>query len=118
MTEDEDVAAAVKAAFRESGIVVVESFRNIESFEKTPTGVRMNYSKDGSQYSVEAALGYIFYPDRKSYTGEGRRRANENTSEPTDCGFICFSGFGGHLPRNAGSNIRWNQNPAWLRPPD
>src|SRR5258707_11102435 len=36
---DEDVSAAVSAAFRESGIVVHENFGTIESFEKTPTGV-------------------------------------------------------------------------------
>ena len=35
-TEDEDVSAAVAAAFRESGIVVREDFGTIESFEKTP----------------------------------------------------------------------------------
>src|SRR5207247_729366 len=40
-SEDEDVSAAVSAAFRESGIVVHENFGTIESFEKTPTGVRM-----------------------------------------------------------------------------
>ena len=47
-TEDEDVSAAVAAAFRESGIVVRENFGAIESFEKTPGGVRMVFSKDGS----------------------------------------------------------------------
>ena len=52
-TEDEDVSAAVAAAFRESGIVVRESFGSIESFEKTPTGVRMSFSKDGVSDSVK-----------------------------------------------------------------
>ncbi len=47
-TEDEDVSAAVAAAFRESGIVVREDFGAIESFEKTPGGVRMVFSKDGA----------------------------------------------------------------------
>ena len=46
-TEDEDVSAVVAAAFRESGIVVRENFGAIESFEKTPTGVRMIFAKDG-----------------------------------------------------------------------
>ena len=55
---------------------------------------------------------------RKVKLTEWRGRTNENTSEPTDCGFICFSGFSGHLPRNAGSNVRWNQDSAGLRPPD
>ena len=55
-TEDEDVAAAAAAAFRKSGILVRENFGTIESFEKTPTGVRMNFSKDGRRDSAEAAL--------------------------------------------------------------
>jgi dihydrolipoamide dehydrogenase len=55
-TEDEEVSAAVAAAFRESGILVREDFGIIESFEKTPTGVRMFFSKDGRRDSVEASL--------------------------------------------------------------
>lgn len=58
-TEDEDVSIAVAAAFRESGIVVREKFGVIESFEKTPSGVRMVFSKDGAQESVEAALAVV-----------------------------------------------------------
>ena len=53
-TEDEDVSVAVAAAFRESGIMVRENFGVIESFEKTATGVRMSFSKDGNRESVEA----------------------------------------------------------------
>jgi dihydrolipoamide dehydrogenase len=59
LTEDEDIAAAVRAAFRESGVVVQENFGAIESFEKTPTGVRMNFSKDGQCGSAEAALAVV-----------------------------------------------------------
>jgi pyruvate/2-oxoglutarate dehydrogenase complex dihydrolipoamide dehydrogenase (E3) component len=55
-TEDEEVSAAVAAAFRESGIVVRENFGKIESFEKTPSGVRMIFAKDGARDSAEAAL--------------------------------------------------------------
>ena len=55
-TEDEDVAAAAAAAFRKSGMVVRENFGTIESFEKTPAGVRMNFAKDGRRDSAEAAL--------------------------------------------------------------
>jgi pyruvate/2-oxoglutarate dehydrogenase complex dihydrolipoamide dehydrogenase (E3) component len=55
-TEDEDVSAAVTTAFRESGMIVRESFGSIESFEKTPSGVRMVFSKDGVRDSAEAAL--------------------------------------------------------------
>src|SRR5262245_47123423 len=49
--EDEEVSAAVAAGFREIGIVVHESFGEIESFEKTTDGVRMNFSKDGVRQS-------------------------------------------------------------------
>jgi dihydrolipoamide dehydrogenase len=55
-TEDEDVSAAVADAFREAGIVVLENFGDIQSFEKTPDGVRMIFSKDGILDSAEAAL--------------------------------------------------------------
>ena len=48
-TEDEDISAAVASAFRSAGIVVQESFGEIESFEKTPGGVRMNYGRDGDR---------------------------------------------------------------------
>jgi len=58
-TEDEDVSAAVAAAFRQSGIVVRESFGAIESFEKTPNGVRMNFADEGSRKSTEAALAVV-----------------------------------------------------------
>jgi pyruvate/2-oxoglutarate dehydrogenase complex dihydrolipoamide dehydrogenase (E3) component len=58
-TEDEDVSTAVAAAFRESGIVVRENFGAIESFEKTPSGVRMIFTKDGVRNSAEAALAVI-----------------------------------------------------------
>ncbi len=58
-SEDEDISAAVSAAFRESGIVVHENFGTIESFEKTPTGVRMIFSKNGRRDSGEAALAVV-----------------------------------------------------------
>jgi len=58
-TEDEDVSAAVAAAFRESGIAVREDFGDIEAFEKTPTGRRMIFSKDGVRSSAEAALAVV-----------------------------------------------------------
>ena len=37
-------------------MVVREHFGAIESFEKTPTGVRMVFSKDGHRDSAEARL--------------------------------------------------------------
>ncbi len=58
-TEDDDVAAAVAAGFRDSGMVVRENSGAIESFEKTPTGVRMNFSKDGKRDSSEATLAVV-----------------------------------------------------------
>ena len=58
-TEDEDVSAAVAAAFRESGIVVRENLGAIESFEKTPGGVRMVFSKNGARDTAEAALAVV-----------------------------------------------------------
>src|SRR4051812_11527199 len=58
-SEDEDISAAVSAAFRESGIVVRENFGTIESFEKTPAGVRMIFSKDGNRDSAEATLAVL-----------------------------------------------------------
>jgi pyruvate/2-oxoglutarate dehydrogenase complex dihydrolipoamide dehydrogenase (E3) component len=55
-TEEPEVSAAVAAAFRASGIEVHEGFGVIEGFEKTASGVRMNYAKDGERLSAEAAL--------------------------------------------------------------
>jgi pyruvate/2-oxoglutarate dehydrogenase complex dihydrolipoamide dehydrogenase (E3) component len=58
-TEDEDVSAAVAEAFRASGVVVHENFGAIESFEKTPRGIRMVFSKDGRLDSAEAMLAVV-----------------------------------------------------------
>lgn len=58
-SEDEDVSAAVAAAFRRSGIVVREGFGTIESFEKTASGVRMVFTKDGVRDGAEAALAVV-----------------------------------------------------------
>jgi dihydrolipoamide dehydrogenase len=58
-SEDEDVSAAVAAAFRASGMVVRENFGTIESFEKTPAGVRMNFSRDGHRDRAEAVLAAV-----------------------------------------------------------
>ncbi|MGB9321408.1 MAG: NAD(P)/FAD-dependent oxidoreductase [Pseudolabrys sp.] len=58
-SEDEDVSAVVSAAFRESGIVVHENFGTIDSFEKTPTGVRMIFSKNRDRDSAEATLAVV-----------------------------------------------------------
>jgi pyruvate/2-oxoglutarate dehydrogenase complex dihydrolipoamide dehydrogenase (E3) component len=54
--EDEDVSTAVAAAFRKSGIRITEDFGTIESFEKSPAGVRMVFSRDGTRHDAEATL--------------------------------------------------------------
>jgi dihydrolipoamide dehydrogenase len=54
--EDEDVSAAVAAAFRAAGIGVRESFGEIESFEAVRGGVRMTFAKDGRRESAEAEV--------------------------------------------------------------
>jgi len=58
-SEDEDVSAAVAAALRVSGIMVNEDIGTVESFEKTPTGVRMNFSGNGVPGSAEATLAIV-----------------------------------------------------------
>ena len=58
-SEDEDVAKAVETAFQEPGIAVHKDFGAIDSFEKTSTGVRMRFSKDGKQRSAEAVLAVV-----------------------------------------------------------
>src|SRR6185369_6727938 len=58
-TEDEDVSAAVATAFRESGIDVRENFGTIDSFEKTPAGIRMNFSRNGTPESATATLAVV-----------------------------------------------------------
>ena len=57
--EDEEVSGTMADAFRESGIEVRENFGVIESFEKTPEGIRMRFSKDGEQQNTEASLAVI-----------------------------------------------------------
>ncbi len=58
-SEDEDVSAAVAAAFRELGIAVHENFGAVEFFEKTQDGVRMIFSKNGNRASAEATLAIL-----------------------------------------------------------
>ena len=53
---DEAVAAAVAVGLRESGMVVRERFGAITSFERTPTGVRMNFHDGDRDESAEAAV--------------------------------------------------------------
>src|SRR5215813_4209507 len=55
-TEDADISVAAAAALRRSGIAVHEAFGAIDAFEKTATGVRMIFTKDGQKWDVEATL--------------------------------------------------------------
>jgi len=58
-TEDADVSAVVAKAFRDSGIGVHESFGAIDSFQKTASGVRMLFSKNGKRLSEEATVAIV-----------------------------------------------------------
>jgi dihydrolipoamide dehydrogenase len=58
-TEDADISAAAAEAFREAGMIVHEGFGAIDSFEKTSSGVRMRFSKNGQRSSAEAALAVV-----------------------------------------------------------
>src|SRR5215472_13589846 len=58
-TEDADVSAVVAGAFRKAGIAIHENISAVESFEKTPTGVRMIFSRDGIRDSAEATLAVV-----------------------------------------------------------
>ena len=55
-TEDADISAAAAMALRQSGIALHESFGAITAFEKTATGVRMLFTRDGRPFDAEAAL--------------------------------------------------------------
>jgi len=78
-TEDEEVSAAVAAAFRESGIEVSEGFGCVESFEKTPNGVRMFFSRDGRREDAEAALAVTAIGWAANTTGLRLARAGVET---------------------------------------
>src|SRR5215831_8011013 len=58
-TEDADVSAVVAKAFRDSGIGVHENFGKIDSFQKTASGVRMLFSKNGKRLSEEATVAIV-----------------------------------------------------------
>jgi pyruvate/2-oxoglutarate dehydrogenase complex dihydrolipoamide dehydrogenase (E3) component len=80
-TEDEEVSAAVAAAFRDSGIEVSEGFGAIESFEKTPNGIRMTFSKDRRRDSAEAALAVTAIGWAANTTGLTLDRAGVETDK-------------------------------------
>jgi dihydrolipoamide dehydrogenase len=89
-TEDEEVSATVAQAFRESGIEVRENFGVIESFEKTPEGIRMRLSKDGEQQNTEASLAVIAIGWTANTAGLDLTRAGVETDKRD---FVCVDEF-------------------------
>ena len=59
MSEDHDVAAAVRAALQASGIRVFEQAGTIERFESCPAGVRLIYTKTDTQEHIEATVAVV-----------------------------------------------------------
>ncbi|MBV9916410.1 MAG: NAD(P)/FAD-dependent oxidoreductase [Solirubrobacterales bacterium] len=59
MSEDRDVAEAVGAYLRASGIEVVEHAGTIERFEPCPAGVRLVHSDGGAQVVKEATIAVV-----------------------------------------------------------
>ena len=55
-SEDQAIADAVSTELRASGVMVYERFGTITSFEKTPSGVRMNYLSDNEEASAQAEI--------------------------------------------------------------
>jgi pyruvate/2-oxoglutarate dehydrogenase complex dihydrolipoamide dehydrogenase (E3) component len=80
-TEDEDVSASMAFAFRSAGIAVHESFGEIESFERTSHGVRMNYNQGGAVSSAEATLAVVTVGWQANTTGLNLSAACVETDE-------------------------------------
>ena len=89
-TEDEDVSAAVAAAFRASGILVHEHFGTIESFEKSASGVRMNFAENGERHSAEAALAVVAVGWAANTAGLSLAAAGVQTDQH---GFVHVDGY-------------------------
>lgn len=89
-TEDDDVAAAVVAAFRANGIRVHEDFGEIESFEAAPGGIRMNFCKDGTHDCTEASLAVLAVGWQANTSGLNLREAGVKTDSR---GFIQVDRF-------------------------
>jgi dihydrolipoamide dehydrogenase len=56
MSEDDDVAAAVRAALQSSGMEVLEDAGTIERFERCRAGVRLIYAKHDAREMIEATV--------------------------------------------------------------
>ena len=59
MSEDHDVAAAVRAALQASGNRVLEDAGTIDRFELSPAGVRLIYTKTDIQDHVDATVAVV-----------------------------------------------------------
>jgi pyruvate/2-oxoglutarate dehydrogenase complex dihydrolipoamide dehydrogenase (E3) component len=59
MSEDEEVAAAMRAALQTAGVRVLEDAGTIERFESCPAGVRLDYSRSGDGAHVDATLAVV-----------------------------------------------------------
>jgi dihydrolipoamide dehydrogenase len=80
-SEDEDVSAAVAAAFRSANIAVHENIGAIEGFEKTPSGVRMIFSRDGVRESAQATLAVVAVGWVADTAGLGLAAASVETNQ-------------------------------------
>jgi pyruvate/2-oxoglutarate dehydrogenase complex dihydrolipoamide dehydrogenase (E3) component len=59
MSEDEDVSKAVSAALAASGVQIVADAGTIDRFERSPSGVRLIHSANGTTDSVDATIAVL-----------------------------------------------------------
>ena len=59
MSEDEDVSKAVSAALAASGVQIVDDAGTIDRFERSPSGVRLIRSANGTTESVDATIAVL-----------------------------------------------------------
>lgn len=89
-TEDEEVSAAVAEGFRQNGIDVREDFGRIDSFEKRPDGIRMNFSKEGRADFADATIAVMAIGWVANTKGLGLENASIDTNPR---GFIATNEF-------------------------
>ncbi|NJN55745.1 MAG: NAD(P)/FAD-dependent oxidoreductase [Anaerolineae bacterium] len=56
MTEDVEVATAVKAAYQANGVQVIEGLEGLDAIAKEGDRLRLHYRLDGQKQTVETAL--------------------------------------------------------------
>ena len=59
MSEDEDLSKAVSAALAASGVQIVDDAGTIDRFERSPSGVRLIHSANGTADSVDATIAVL-----------------------------------------------------------